>query len=121
MNRKKILIVDDSPTQAMFAKMLLRDCYDVVMARDGKEGVESALHEKPDLILMDVVMPRMTGFEAVEAIRKQETTKHIPIIMVTTRGEEPNVETGYEKGCNDYLTKPVVASELLAKVRSVLG
>jgi DNA-binding response OmpR family regulator len=76
--------------------------------------------ERPDLVLMDVVMPRMNGFEAVKELRAQASTRDTPVIMVTTRGEGPNVETGFEAGCNDYVTKPVDALELLTKVRKCL-
>ena len=122
MDRKKILLVDDSSTVLLMERMILsKNEYDVVTARDGQEGVEKALVEKPDLILMDVVMPRMDGFEACRRLREQEDTKSIPVIMVTTRGELASVETGYTSGCNDYVTKPINGLELLAKVKSCLG
>jgi DNA-binding response OmpR family regulator len=101
--------------------ILSKDDYDIVTAKDGFEGVEKADREKPDLILMDVVMPRMDGFAAVRKLRELDETKSIPVIMVTTRGELASVETGYESGCNDYVTKPINGLELLAKVRSCLG
>ncbi len=122
MDRKKILLVDDSATVLLLERMILsKSEYDVVTARDGQEGVEKALAEKPDLILMDVVMPRMDGFEACRKLREADDTKSIPVIMVTTRGELASVETGYASGCNDYVTKPINGLELLAKVRSCLG
>jgi DNA-binding response OmpR family regulator len=70
---------------------------------------------------MDVMMPTMGGFEAVRELRAQEATRHIPVIMVTTRSELENVTAGYESGCNDYVLKPINAPELLAKVRNHLG
>ena len=122
MDRKKILLVDDSSTVLLMEKMILsKSEYDVVTARDGLEGVEKARNERPDLILMDVVMPRMDGFEAVRKLREDDTTKAIPVIMVTTRGELQSVETGYASGCSDYVTKPINGLELLTKVRSCLG
>ena len=90
-------------------------------ARDGQEGVERALVEKPDLILMDVVMPRLDGFEATKQLRAKEGTKLTPILLVTTRGEEANVERGYLAGCTDYICKPFNAVELLAKVKNYLA
>jgi CheY-like chemotaxis protein len=121
MPRKKILLVDDSATVIMMEKMMLAGGgYDIVVARDGEEGVEKALSEKPDLILLDVVMPKMDGIEACRRIRAQHGTKSIPIIMVTTRSEAGNVETAYKNGCNDYINKPLNNAELLAKVRSYL-
>jgi DNA-binding response OmpR family regulator len=101
--------------------ILSKNDYDVVTARDGMEGIEKARAERPDLILMDVVMPRMDGFEAVRQLRQEEDTRAIPVIMVTTRGELSSVESGYASGCNEYVTKPINGLELLAKVRSCLG
>ena len=122
MDRKKILLVDDSSTVLLMERMILsKNDYDVVTARDGVEGVEKARSEHPDLILMDVVMPRMDGFEAVRQLRQEEETREIPVIMVTTRGELSSVENGYASGCNEYVTKPINGLELLAKVRSCLG
>jgi CheY-like chemotaxis protein len=122
MARKKILLVDDSTTVLLMEKMILaKNQYDVVEARDGQEGVEKALSEHPDLILMDVVMPRMDGFEAVRQLRGKDATRAIPIIMVTTRGEAESVESGYASGCTDYVTKPINGLDLLTKVRNCLG
>ena len=122
MTRKTILLVDDSSTILMMEKFILRnDPYNLVTASDGEECVQKALSEQPDLILLDVVMPRMGGFEACRLIRDNQATKHIPIIMVTTRGEAENVENGWVNGCTDYVTKPINAGELLAKVRSLLS
>jgi len=118
MNKKKILVVDDSKTALfMVTTILKREPYDLITAHDGQQAVETAVAERPDLILMDVVMPRKTGFEACRELKQREDTKSIPVILVTTRGEGENVETGFECGCNDYVTKPVNAQELLAKVR----
>jgi DNA-binding response OmpR family regulator len=117
----KILIVDDSETVLLVERALLSRSYEVVTARDGQEGVDKALAERPDLILMDVVMPRMNGFDAVARLRSHPTTQRIPIIMVTTRGELASVDGGYRSGCNDYVTKPFRGPELLAKVKSCLG
>lgn len=122
MSRKKILIVDDSSTVLLMETMILsKGSYDVVTARDGQEGLEKAQAERPDLILMDVIMPRMDGFEACRRLREVEATRGIPVIMVSTRGELKSVESGYESGCSDYVTKPINGLELLSKVRSFLG
>ena len=120
--RKKILLVDDSNTAILMHKMILaKEPYDLLTANDGDEAVAKAVSERPDLILMDVVMPRMTGFAACRELRRTEVTKTTPIIMVTTRAEEKVVEAGYQVGCNDYITKPVNGPELLAKVKTFLG
>ncbi len=121
MNRKKILLVDDSATTLMMEQMVLRaQPYNIVTAKNGREAIERAAVEKPDLILLDVVMPEMNGFEACRRIRQHPVTKSTPIIMVTTRGEEQSVEIGYESGCSDYITKPINGAELLTKVRGYL-
>jgi CheY-like chemotaxis protein len=120
--RKKILVVDDSATIHMVVRMVLgKDRYILVAARDGAEAVDMARQEKPDLVVMDVVMPRMSGFEACRQMRQDDATKDIPVILVTTRGEPESVQKGYESGCNDYVTKPINSLELLAKVESCLG
>ena len=122
MSKKKILLVDDANTILMMERMILgKGAYELVTASDGEEAVEKAARERPDLILLDVIMPKMNGFEACRRIREQDSTRTIPIIMVTTRGEEDNVETGFKNGCNDYVTKPINGVELLSKVKNYLG
>jgi DNA-binding response OmpR family regulator len=118
---KKILIVDDSPTAILWQRMILEeDKYAIVVATDGEEGIRVARAERPDLVLLDVMMPRMSGFDALRALRADDDLRDTPIIMVTTRGEMPDVMEGYESGCNEYITKPIDRTELLMKVRSYL-
>ncbi len=118
MGKKKILVVDDSKTALFMVTMILKkEPYVLVTATDGQQALDVAVAEHPDLILMDVCMPNKTGFEACRELKQREDTKAIPVILVTTRGEEENVEAGFESGCNDYVTKPINAQELLAKVR----
>jgi CheY-like chemotaxis protein len=120
--KKKILLVDDSKTVRMMERMLLEDePYELVEAADGEEAVERALAERPDLILMDVVMPNMTGFEACRKLRSMPETSATPVIFVTTRSEAENFEEGYLSGGTDYVTKPIDGVELLEKVRLFLG
>ena len=120
-NRKKILLVDDSPTAILWQRLILEDdAYDILVANDGEEGVRVARAERPDLVLLDVVMPRMGGFEVLRQLRSDASLRGMPIMMVTTRSEMPNVMEGYEGGCNEYITKPVDRTELLTKVRSYL-
>lgn len=122
MPRKKILLVDDASTILMMERMILcKGPYDLVTAKDGREAVEIAQREHPDLILMDVVMPNLNGFEACREIRGIESLAAVPIVMVTTRAEAENIEKGYESGCNDYVTKPISSVELLSKVRDLIG
>jgi CheY-like chemotaxis protein len=122
MPRKKILVVDDSATILMVMRMVLgKDRYQLITAVDGRQAVEAARREKPDLILMDVIMPNMTGIEACQELRRNAETREIPIVLVTTRSEPENVEKGFTSGCNDYISKPINGLELVTKVESLLG
>ncbi len=122
MANKRILLADDSVTALTMHRMILAGAgYEMLTAQDGQEAIELATAEQPDLILMDVVMPRKTGFEDTRILRKQEATKGIPVIMVTTRAEPKILEICFQCGCNDYINKPVDGAVLLAKVRSILG
>lgn len=119
---KKILLVDDSNTVLMMERMILGRCgYELITASDGEEALARAQTDGPDLILMDVVMPRMGGLEAVQRLHADESTAAIPVIMVTTRSEMQNVETAFENGCSEYVTKPINGLELVTKIRSCLG
>jgi CheY-like chemotaxis protein len=122
MARKKILLVDDSNTVLLMHRMMLNNgSYDLLIARNGVEGVEMALRERPDLIFMDVMMPQLDGFQACRQIRANPEMQSTPIIMVTTRGEPHNVKAGYESGCNEYITKPFDKTELMQKLQAHLG
>jgi len=124
MSREKtILLVDDSAVAMMNEKIILRSHreYTLLEAKNGEEAVAKATAERPDLIVMDIVMPKMNGIDACRLLRSQEATKKIPIILVTTRGEAESVQAGYAAGCNDYVTKPVNASELMIKVENLIG
>ena len=121
MGSKRILLVEDAATMRMVESMTLRGAgYEVLTASNGEEGVAKAAVERPDLILMDVVMPKMNGLDACKKIRETESTKNIPIIMLTTRSEEDQVEMAFTNGCNDYITKPFDTLEFLDKVKSYL-
>jgi CheY-like chemotaxis protein len=121
VGRKKILVVDDSETALMLQRMTLERGYDVITAKDGRAGVDLAIAERPDLILLDVVMPKMNGFEACRALRAEAATRGIPIIMVTSRGEMEQMEQAFLSGCTDYVSKPVRSVELLEKIKQCLG
>ena len=123
MASKKILLVDDSKTALMMERAILekRTTYQCVTASDGLDAVNKATEERPDLVLMDVVMPHMNGFEACKKMRELPATREIPIVLVTTRGEEAYMEAGFTSGCNDYLTKPVNGDELVKLLQSYLG
>jgi CheY-like chemotaxis protein len=120
--KKKVLLVDDSSTVLLMEKMILaKGPYEIITARDGNEGVAKAKSEHPDVILLDVMMPNLDGLSACAAIRADPETAHIPIVMVTTRAEETNIETAFRNGCTDYVTKPINGLELLTKLQSILG
>ncbi|HET7436574.1 MAG TPA: response regulator [Thermoanaerobaculia bacterium] len=120
--KRKVLLVDDSTTVLMMEKMILaKGPFEVVTARDGVEAITKARAEQPDIILLDVMMPNLDGLSACATIRTDEATAHIPIIMVTTRGEEQNIETAFRNGCTDYVTKPINGLELLTKLQNILG
>ena len=118
---KRILLVDDSNTVLMMERMILSKSYEVLLARDGVEAVVKARSERPDAILLDVMMPKLDGIAACLAIRNQPETAHIPIVMVTTRAEEANIERAFRNGCTDYVTKPINSVELLTKLQNILG
>jgi CheY-like chemotaxis protein len=119
---KKVLLVDDSTVMLMMERALLeKEPYTLVSAMSGQEAVTVALAEQPDLILMDVVMPGMDGFEACRRLRSEGPTRKTPIILVTTRGSHAHIERGYESGCTDYVIKPFDAAVLRAKIASLVG
>lgn len=118
----KILIVDDSPTELhVLSQMLTKGGYQTVTAEDGEEGIEKAKAESPDLILMDVVMPGLNGFQATRKLSRDAATKDIPVVIVTTKDQDTDREWGMRQGARDYMVKPVKNDELLAKVSALLG
>lgn len=118
----KILIVDDSPTEIHVLRTTLEGAgYQVFVANDGAAGVTAAADILPDLILMDVVMPNMNGFQATRKIANQPATKNIPIIMVTTKDQETDRTWAMRQGARAYLVKPVNKKELLERVKEFLG
>jgi twitching motility two-component system response regulator PilH len=117
-----ILIVDDSPTEIhVLTGMLEKNGYSVSSAGSAEEGIEKAKTEKPDLILMDVVMPGMNGFQAARQISNDPETNSIPIIIVSTKDQETDKMWGLRQGAKDYVTKPAKEKELISKVSSLLG
>lgn len=119
---KVILLVDDSTTSRMNSRMLFGSYkdYEFLSACDGKEGVEIALERRPDLILMDVEMPRMGGLEACRILRENAATQKIPIVLLTMRSEASAVKMGFDSGCTEYMLKPVNEEKLIAVLRKYL-
>ena len=119
--KKRILIVDDDPTSLkILESMLPADKYDVVKANNGEEALVSAFDQTPDLILLDIMMPGIDGYEVTRKIKKNERTKDVPIIIITSLDESESKVKGMEEGAEELLSKPVHSTELLARVSSML-
>lgn len=116
-----VLIVDDSPTEThVLKKMLETGGYATLTAADGDEGIGMVKSHRPDVVLMDVVMPGLNGYQATRMLTRDPETADIPVIIVTTKAQETDVTWGLRQGARHYLVKPVTAKELLAKVQEVL-
>ncbi len=117
-----ILIVDDSPTDAYLVKNILESQgYQTSEASNGEEGIQKAKEIKPNLIIMDVVMPGLNGFQATRKITKGEDTKSIPVVIVSSKNMESDRAWGLMQGAKDFLVKPVKQDELLAAVKKLIG
>jgi twitching motility two-component system response regulator PilH len=117
---RKILIVDDSPTDRYyFGAMLEKNGFQVITAESGEEGLAKANAEQPDLILMDIIMPGLNGFQATRTLTRSAATKHIPVIICTSKGQPTDQIWGMRQGAVDYLAKPVKAETLLGKIRAL--
>ncbi|KAA2286130.1 response regulator [Arenimonas fontis] len=118
----RILIVDDSPSQLMGMKRIVEKLgHEAITAEDGAAGVEAAKAQMPDLILMDVVMPNLNGFQATRAISKEASTAHIPIVLVTTKDQETDKVWGMRQGAKAYITKPFNENQLIEVINSLLA
>ncbi len=118
----RILIVDDSPSQLIGLKRVVEKLgHEAFTAEDGAAGVEAARTELPDLILMDVVMPNLNGFQATRTITRDDATKHIPIVLVTTKDQETDRVWGTRQGAKAYVTKPIDEAELSKTINELLG
>lgn len=118
----RILIVDDSPSQLVGMKRIVEKLGHVALtAEDGQSGVDVAKAEKPDLILMDVVMPNLNGFQATRAIAKDPSTGHIPVILVTTKDQDTDKVWGMRQGAKAYITKPFTDQQLSDAIAALLG
>ena len=117
-----ILIVDDSPTEIhVFKTMLEKNGHSVSVAESGEEGIEKAQEVLPDLVLMDVVMPGMNGFQATRKLSTIEATSSIPVIIVTTKDQETDKVWGIRQGAKDYIVKPVKEKDLIDRVNAALA
>ena len=118
----KILIVDDSPTETFaFKAMLESNGFDVITAENGADGIALARQEQPAVVLMDIVMPGLNGFQATRQLTKGADTAHIPVIIVTTKDQETDRVWGQRQGASGYLVKPVTEKGLVTAIRDVLA
>lgn len=118
----KILIVEDDPTTVQLIEFLLKkNNFEVLIAYNGVEALQIAKKEKLDLILMDVMMPKMDGIEAIEKLKKDENTRDIPIIILSALGQEMDVMRGLQVGASSYIVKPFSPQELLAEINTKLA
>ena len=122
MDKKKVLIVDDNiDTVELLRKRLRLDGYDTAEAYDGEEGLEKVAECRPDLIVLDIMMPKLDGFEVCRRLKRNEETRYIPVIMLTAKGDVDSTVKGLDVGGDDYLAKPFDYKELLARIRSLLS
>lgn len=118
----KILVVDDSPAEMVrFREILGKYGFELIEAFNGEEGYDKACEQQPDLILMDIVMPEMNGFQATRKITRDEKTAHIPVVIVSTKDQETDRVWGKRQGAKEYLVKPITEEQLIGVIRSVLG
>ncbi len=118
----RVLLVDDSPTDiANLRKMLEKNGFDVVEALTGESAIEKAAAEKPDVIVMDVVMPGMNGFQATRTLSRGADTASIPIVVISSKSQETDKRWGRRQGAREYIVKPVKESELISKVNGVIN
>lgn len=117
-----ILVVDDDPDiRALVALKLSTAGHKVELAADGHGALRSVSNQVPDLVVLDVGMPGMSGFDVCRALRQQEATAKIPVMLLTAKAQESDVQTGFASGADDYIAKPFSPRELLSRVEAVLG
>jgi twitching motility two-component system response regulator PilH len=117
---KKVLVVDDSPTERFYlVDILKKHGFETETAENGDEGIAKAKASRPDLILMDVVMPGVNGFQVTRILSRDEATKGIPVIMCTSKGQETDRVWGMRQGASAYLVKPIAAADLMAKIQDL--
>lgn len=118
----RILLIEDSPTEtAVMTQLLERNGHQVFTATSAEDGIETARRERPELVLMDVVLPGMNGFQATRALSRDEVTKSIPVLIVSTKAMETDKAWGLRQGAKDYIVKPPREDELIARINELLA
>jgi twitching motility two-component system response regulator PilH len=118
----RILLIEDSPTEtAVMTQLLERNGHQVYTATSAEDGIETARRERPDLVLMDVVLPGMNGFQATRALSRDNDTKSIPVLIVSTKAMETDKAWGLRQGAKDYIVKPPREDELIARINELLA
>jgi DNA-binding response OmpR family regulator len=119
---KNILIADDEPNIVISLEFLLQqDGYSVQVARDGNQALEAMARHVPDLVLLDVMLPHLSGFDVCQRIRQNPDWRHVRVVMLTAKGREVEMSKGYALGADAYITKPFSTKDLLAQIRAQLG
>ena len=122
MDKKKILVADDEPHILRVVKdKLINAGFQVIISVNGEEALQAAIREKPDLILLDVMMPKLNGFEVCRKLREDQSFATVPIMLLTARGQEVDRKMGMEAGATEYITKPFSPRQLLQIVQEKLG
>ena len=118
----RILLIEDSPTdRAVFTQWLQRGGHQVILATNAEDGIEVCKRELPDLVLMDVVLPGMNGFQATRALSRDVDTSHIPVLIVSTKGLETDRVWGLRQGAKDYIVKPPRETDLIERINALVG
>jgi len=121
LETKKILIVDDEPHIVELVRVCLEDTnYDVIEAYDGEEAIDKARSEVPDLILLDIMLPKMDGYDVCRKLKSNDDTSNIPVVMLTAKGQEVDKVKGFQSGANSYMTKPFSPLRLLTELEEKL-
>ena len=120
--KKKVLVIEDDPSASeLMVHTLEPEGYQVITASNGLEGLKKAMDERPDLIILDVMLPGLDGYEVCQRLRRKPEIATLPILMISAKARQDDIDTGINMGGNDYLTKPSKPSEILAKVEALLA
>ena len=118
----RILLIEDSPTEAaVLTQLLEKNGHEVTASVNAEDGIDVCRRERPDLVLMDVILPGMNGFQATRTITRDEATRHIPVLIVSTKGMETDKAWGMRQGASDYIVKPPREDDLIARINKLVG